>query len=204
MPGPDNPDGRTLPMSSLPPSPSRWGLAVAGSLALVPAPAWGQLTAETAGRVDQVFAAYNRTDSPGCVLGVNRDGLPIYRRGYGMANLELGVPLSEHSVLESGSVAKQFTAAAVVSLALAGKLSLDDPVRKYIPELPDYGGGAPVTVRMLLHHTSGVRDMWTLFTVGGQDLGTVLFSMDRALAMVYRQKALTLPPNSQFLYSNSC
>ncbi|MFN0177508.1 MAG: serine hydrolase domain-containing protein [Gemmatimonadales bacterium] len=160
-----------------------------------------QLTQDTARRIDGVFAAVDRTDRPGCVVGVNRDTRSLFRRGYGMASLEFGVPLTEHSVLESGSVAKQFAAGAIVRLAQTGKLGLDDPVRKYVPELPDYG--APITVRMLLNHTSGIRDMWTLFNVAGQSMGTVLFTMDRALRMVYRQRELNFPPNSQFLYSNS-
>ncbi|MEO8449068.1 MAG: serine hydrolase domain-containing protein [Gemmatimonadota bacterium] len=164
-------------------------------------PAAAQLARDSAASIDRVFARLNRTDAPGCVVGLDRDGRPLYRKGYGMASLEFAVPLDENSVSESGSVAKQFTAAAVAYLAVQGKLALEDEVRKYIPELRDYG--TPVTIRMLLNHTSGVRDMWTLFTVAGQPLGENLFSMDRALAMVYRQRELNFPPNSQFLYSNS-
>jgi len=164
-------------------------------------PASAQISADTAQLIDRVFAPLNRADAPGCSIGIDRDGLPLYRRGYGMASLESRAPMTEGSIVESGSVAKQFTAGAIVYLALNGKLDLDDPVRKYIPELPDYG--APVTIRMLLHHTSGVRDMWTLFVLAGQPPGTVLYSMDQALRMIYRQRALNFPPNSEFLYSNS-
>lgn len=160
-----------------------------------------QLTRDTAQQVDRVFAAIDRTDSPGCVLGLDRGGQPLHRRGYGMASLEFGVPLEERSVLESGSVAKQFTAGAIVHLALNGRLGLDDPVTRYLKELPDYG--APITIRMLLNHTSGIRDMWTLFGLAGQQMGTVLFGMDRALQMVWRQRELNFAPNSQYLYSNS-
>ena len=167
------------------------------SVAAVPA----QIPADTAALIDRVFSAVNRTDAPGCVLGVDRGGRPLYRRGYGMASLEMATPMSEFSVVESGSVAKQFTAAAIAHLAGQGKLSLDDPIRKYIPELADYG--APVTIRMALNHTSGIRDMWTLFVLAGQTPGSVLYSMDQALRMVYRQRELNFPPNSQFLYSNS-
>src|SRR6185295_1472578 len=109
-----------------------------------------QLARDSAASIDRVFAALNRTDAPGCVLGLDRDGRPLYRKGYGMASLEFSVPLDENSVSESGSVAKQFTAAAVAYLAVQGKLGLEDPVRKYIPELRDYG--TPVTIRMLLNH----------------------------------------------------
>ncbi len=176
-------------------------LIVFASLAIVPAGAVAQVAADTARQIDKVFAEIDRTDGPGCVLGINRGAQPLYRRGYGMASLELGVPMNEFSVVESGSVAKQFTAGAIVHLALAGKLGLDDPVRKYVPELPDYA--TPITVRMLLNHTSGIRDMWTLFTLAGQTMGTVLFNVDQALRMVYRQQELNFPPNSQYLYSNS-
>jgi CubicO group peptidase (beta-lactamase class C family) len=161
----------------------------------------GQLSADTAAAVDKVFAAYNRTDSPGCALGLDRNGRPLYRHGYGMASLEQGVPWSENSVSESGSVAKQFTAGAIIHLALAGKIDLDAPVQKYIPELYDYG--TPVTVRMMLHHTSGIRDMWTLFVLAGVPLGSRLITTEQALQMVYRQRELNFPPNSQYLYSNS-
>ncbi len=166
-----------------------------------PMPALAQLPSDTVAQVDRIFAVMNRTDTPGCVLGVDRDGRELYRKGYGMASIELGAPLNPYSVLESGSVAKQFTAGVIVKLAVEGKLDLDDPVRKYIPELPDYG--SPITVRMLIHHTSGIRDMWTLFNLSGETVGENLFSMDRSLAMVYRQRELNFPPNSQYLYSNS-
>ena len=172
--------------------------------ALVPilaGPAGAQAAIDTAALVDRVFAAVNRTDAPGCTVGVDRAGEALIRRGYGMASLEARAPLTESSILESGSVAKQFTAGAVVYLALHGKLDLDDPVRKYLPELPDYG--SPLTIRMLLHHTSGVRDMWTLFALAGSGSGTTLFTMSQALRMVYRQRELNFPPNSQYLYSNS-
>ncbi|MHB1327601.1 MAG: serine hydrolase domain-containing protein [Gemmatimonadales bacterium] len=170
-------------------------------LSTISAPILAQLPADTTVQVDRVFAALNRTDGPGCVLGVDRDGRELYRKGYGMASIELGAPLTPASILESGSVAKQFTAAVIIKLAVEGKLGLDDPIQKYIPELPDYG--APVTVRMLIHHTSGIRDMWTLFNLSGETVGENLFTMDRSLAMIYRQRELNFPPNSQFLYSNS-
>ena len=160
-----------------------------------------QLTADTAQRIDAVFARLDHTNGPGCVLGVDRDGQPLYRKAYGLASLEFRVPLTVDSRLESGSVAKQFVAAAIVLLSQEGKVDHDAPVQRYLPELPDYG--SPVTVRMLLHHTSGVRDMWTLFELAGQGMGTRLFTMDQALRMIVRQRELNFPPNSDYLYSNS-
>jgi CubicO group peptidase (beta-lactamase class C family) len=121
--------------------------------------------AKIAKQVDKVFAEYDRQDSPGCGLGVIRDGRLIYERGYGMANLEYGIPITSSSIFRTGSVAKQFTAMATALLAEQGKISLDDDIRKHLPEMPDYG--PPVTVRHLIHHTSGVRDYLELMRLAG-------------------------------------
>jgi CubicO group peptidase (beta-lactamase class C family) len=118
-------------------------------------------------KVDQVFADYNKPDSPGCALGVVRDGEFIYKRGYGSASLELGVGLTPQSVFYMGSVSKQFTAASVVLAAEQGYLSLDDDVRKYIPELPSYGH--TITLRQMLNHTSGYRDFLELLLLSGEN-----------------------------------
>ena len=104
--------------------------------------------------VDRIFGAFN-THTPGCAVGVARHGTVAYKVGYGMADLERNVPISAETVFESGSVAKQFTAAALLLLARQGKISRDDPMRKYLPELPDYG--APLTVRHVISHVSGLR-----------------------------------------------
>jgi|SRR5579864_6644881 len=118
-------------------------------------------------KVDQVFAAYDKPDSPGCAVGVVRDGEFIYKKGYGTASLELGVPLTAQSVFYMGSVSKQFTAASVVLAAEQGFLSLDDDVRKYVPELPYYG--KTITLRQMLHHTSGFRDILGLLLLAGRN-----------------------------------
>ena len=175
------------------------GLGIA--LLLGPGSLAAQIPADTAAMIDRIFASFSHTGGPGCSVGIDRNDTPLFRRGYGMASLESGAPMTDASVVESGSVAKQFTAGAIAYLALQGRLGLDDPIRKYIPELPDYG--SPVTIRMALNHTSGIRDMWTLFELAGISSGTHLYTMDRALAMVYRQRELNFPPNSAFLYSNS-
>src|SRR5215471_5930940 len=93
---------------------------------------------------------------PGCAAAVSLNGEPVFEDAFGLADMEFNVPNTPQTIFESGSVAKQFTAAALVLLQQDGKLSLDDPVRKYIPELPDYG--APLKIRHLLNHTSGIRD----------------------------------------------
>jgi len=151
-------------------------------------------------RVDRVFAAYDRTDSPGCAVGVYRDGHAVLARGYGMANLELNVALSPQSVFDIGSTSKQFTATSVVLLAQQGKLSLDDDIRKYIPELPNYG--KTITVRHILTHTSGIRDYLTLWALAGVD-DADLTTEDDALQLIVRQRELNFKPGEQWLYSNS-
>jgi CubicO group peptidase (beta-lactamase class C family) len=151
-------------------------------------------------QVDQIFAAYNKPSSPGCALGVIRDGNFVYRKGYGMGSLEFGVPLSSQSVFYMGSVSKQFTAASVVLAAEQGFLSLDDTIRKYIPELPDYG--EPITLRQLLHHTSGLPDYLALIYISGrnaEDLHPTAESID----LVARQKVLNFKPGAEYQYSNT-
>src|SRR5579872_1235879 len=113
-----------------------------------------------ADQVDTLFAQWDRPDSPGCAIGILADGALIYSRGYGCANLEYGIPITPASVFYLGSLSKQFTALAILLLAQQGALSLDDPVRRYVPELPELC--APITLRQLLHHTSGLRDYLTL------------------------------------------
>lgn len=151
-------------------------------------------------KVDQIFAAYDKAGSPGCALGVIRDGNFVYRKGYGSASLELQVPLSSQSVFYMGSISKQFTAASVVLAAEQGFLSLDDNVRKYIPELPDYGH--PITLRQMLHHTSGLRDFLTLLFLSGRSDGD-LHTRDEMMDLVVRQKGLNNIPGNEFLYSNT-
>ena len=150
--------------------------------------------------VDEVFAEYNKTGSPGCALGVIQNGNFIYRKGYGEASLELGVPLSPESVFYMGSVSKQFTAASVVLLSEQGLLSLDDDVRKYIPELPDYGH--TITLREMLHHTSGLRDFLTLTDISGRHYSDIQ-SEAESLNLIERQKGLNNIPGDEYIYSNT-
>ena len=151
-------------------------------------------------RINRIFAAYDRTDSPGCAVGVYSNGAIAFARGYGMANLELNVALSPQSVFDIGSTSKQFTAMSVALLAQQGKLSLDDPVRKYVPELPDYG--KPLTIRHILTHTSGLRDYLTLWNLAGVD-DSDWTTREDALRLIVAQKELNFEPGEQYLYSNS-
>ena len=132
---------------------------------LAAASASPQVAPDPKARVDAVFQEYDRSDSPGCALGVYRDGKIIYERGYGMSNLELGVANSPQSVFDIGSTGKQFTAFSIHLLARDGKLSLDDDIRKWVPEIPSYG--KTVTIRNLLHHTGGLRDYIELMELQG-------------------------------------
>jgi CubicO group peptidase (beta-lactamase class C family) len=152
-------------------------------------------------KVDKIFERYNRTDSPGCVAGATIDGTPVFTGSYGMADLEHGIALAPESVLEPGSIAKQFTAAAVLLLVQQGKLSLDDPVRKYIPEVPDYG--TPITIRHLINHTSGLRDWGSVEGIGGWPRTTREYTHAHVLEIVSRQRALNYPPGAEYSYTNT-
>lgn len=150
--------------------------------------------------VDALFAAYDRSDSPGCSVGVFQNGRIEYSRGYGMANLELGVANSPQTVFDIGSLAKQFTAFSVLLLARDGKLSVDDDIRKYVPEIPDYG--KRVTIRHLLHHTGGLRDYIGLLALEGLRTEDVTTEQE-ALDALARQRAPLFSPGARYQYSNS-
>jgi CubicO group peptidase (beta-lactamase class C family) len=184
---------------------SHWRAAASAVLVLVaplgsPHPVNAQEADDPGQRVNEVFAAWDHTNSPGCSVGVIKDGEFIYRRGYGMASLELGVALTSESVFYIGSTSKQFVAASIILAAEQGFLSLDDDIRDYLPEMPDYG--KTITIRHLLHHTSGVRDYLTLWALAGENIEDI-HSADNALAMIARQKALNFEPGEEYLYSNS-
>jgi len=150
---------------------------------------------------DAIFQKFQKQGSPGCALSVIRDGRIEYKRAYGMADLDHDVPLTTTSVFHVASVSKQFTATAIVLLALDGKLSLDDPVRKYIPELPDFG--VPITLRHLIHHTSGLRDQWSLLGLAGWRYSLDLITDNDVLDVMSRQNDLNFPPGDKHLYSNT-
>src|SRR5258708_3386576 len=139
--------------------------------------------------------------APGCAAAVSLNGDVVFEKAFGIAELEHNVPNTAQTIFESGSVAKQFTAAALVLLQQDGKLNLDDPVRKYIPELPDYG--APLTIRHLLNHTSGIRDWGTVMTLTGAGRGDRVISQDLAFDVITHQRALDFTPGSEYSYSNS-
>jgi len=151
-------------------------------------------------RIDAIFARWNQPDSPGAVVGVIKDGALVFAKGYGMENIAAGKPLSPDSRMNLGSTSKQFAAACIVLLAQEGKLSLDDDIRKWLPEMPDYG--TLITIRHLVHHTSGLRDYLTLFNLAGITDETA-FGNQEALDIVVRQKELNFAPGSEYMYSNT-
>jgi CubicO group peptidase (beta-lactamase class C family) len=150
--------------------------------------------------IDSVFASYSAS-TPGCAVGVERAAQPILMRAYGAADLEHGMPNRVDTVFEAGSVSKQFTAASVLLLVQDGRLSLQDPVRKYIPELPDYS--EPITIAELLGHTSGLRDWGSIEDIAGWPRGDRVYSMDEILHITALQKALNYKPGSAWSYTNT-
>ena len=153
-----------------------------------------------AAAVDEVFEDLTKTGSPGCALGIYRDGKLFYAKGYGLANLEENVAITPQSVFDIGSTSKQFTAASILLLEKQGKLSINDDIRKYIPELPDYG--QKISILHLLNHTSGLRDYLTLMDLAGVNTDSVTTDAD-ALQIIVRQKSLNFAPGSEYLYSNT-
>jgi CubicO group peptidase (beta-lactamase class C family) len=155
----------------------------------------------TARVVNRVFDAFRDTEGPGCAVGVSRGGRVVYEHGYGMANLETATPIQPSSIFHVASVSKQFTATAIMLLARDGKLSVDDNIRKYVPEIPDYG--TPITIRHLLTHTSGLRDQWALIQLARGRFEENRITEADVMDIVPRQKALNFTPGAEYLYSNT-
>ena len=140
------------------------------------------------------------TNGPGLAMAVLQDGRVIFERGWGLASLEYGIPITPSTVFHVASVSKQFTAFAITLLAQQGKLSVDDELRKYVPEMHDFG--KPITLRHLLYHTSGLRDQWELLSLAGWRLDDVITQKD-ILNILWRQRELNFPPGEEEMYCNS-
>jgi len=151
-----------------------------------------------ASEIDAVFAEYNVPGSAGCALGVSRDGELVYEKGYGYANLDWHIPVTLTTAFYVGSVAKQFTAAAIALLAHEGKLDLDDEIREYLPEMPVRDPA--ITIRHMIHHMSGLPDLWLVMRRNGHPTAD-LFTREQALELLAQQE-LAFPPGDQFEYSN--
>jgi CubicO group peptidase (beta-lactamase class C family) len=155
---------------------------------------------DTVLRIEKIFERY-KPNNPGAELAIGRNGAVIFSKAWGMADLEHNVPLTTESITEAGSVSKQFTAAAILLLEQQGKLSLDDNVRKYIPEMPDYG--YPITLRQMMQHKSGLKDWGAVVSIAGWPRSTKTYNNDDALYVISNQKTLNYKPGDEYLYSNS-
>jgi CubicO group peptidase (beta-lactamase class C family) len=155
---------------------------------------------ESAKKVDAFLSQWDKNDLPGCGVGAVKDGKLVYKRGFGMANLEYDVPNTPLTLFNLASASKPFTAMSIALLAQQGKLSLDDDIRKYVPEIPKYA--ETVTIRHLLHHTSGIREYQALIFFGGLSPDNAL-SDKTVLNMLARQKNLSFAPGTKHQYSNS-
>lgn len=152
------------------------------------------------GKIDALFTEIDPTDAPGLAVAVVRDGEVVLRKGYGLASLEHQVPITSSTVFDVASVSKQFTGLAVAMLVEQGRIQLDDDIREYIPELPDFG--RPITIDHLLHHTSGLRDWPATLAVAGWRMDDVI-AFDQILTMAYNQESLNFVPGSEYTYSNT-
>jgi CubicO group peptidase (beta-lactamase class C family) len=166
-----------------------------------PTSAFAQVDPAIAARVDDIFAQWSTDTSPGCAVGVTQNGETLLERAYGMADLEWGIPNTPETIFEGGSVSKQFTAAAVNLLVLDGTLSLDDDVRRWVPELPDYGH--TITLHHLMTHTSGLRDWGSVASISGWGRENRAHDHDDVVDILSRQTRLNFEPGLEYSYSNS-
>jgi len=150
--------------------------------------------------VDKLFADWDKPDSPGCAIAIVQEGEVIYKRGYGMADLEHDIVISPKSIFDIGSTSKQFTAMCIALLVNQGNLSLEDRIQDYIPEMVKYEH--PITIRHLLHHTSGIRDYISLMDLAGMRFEND-YPLEELIGLLSRQKELNYVPGEEFLYSNS-
>lgn len=175
-------------------------LRAAAQTAATAPPASPSGNASLEAKTDALFKPWCGLDTPGAAVAVIKDGMVIYRKGFGSAQLEYGIPITPSTVFHVASVSKQFTAMAITMLEAEGKLSAADDVRKYLPDLPDFG--TPITIEHFLHHTSGLRDQWDLLIMSGWPLENVI-TQDHILGLLRSQRELNFPPGRQFLYCNS-
>ncbi len=151
-------------------------------------------------QVDLLFKKWDNPGSPGAAVAIIRDGMVIYRKGFGSAQLEYNIPITPSTIFHVASVSKQFPAFAITMLEEQGKLSADDDIRDYLPWMPDFG--KTVTIRHLLNHTSGIRDQWELLILSGWRMEDVITQKD-ILYLLKRQRELNFDPGEEYLYSNS-
>ncbi len=151
-------------------------------------------------KIDRLFSNPRGNNNPGFTVGVVRNDSLIFSRGYGMANMEYGIPNSPETIYHMASVSKQFTAYAILLLERQGRLKLEDDVRKYLRWFPDLK--EKITIRQLLNHTSGIRDQWDLNVISGRRMDDVI-TQDYLLTLLSRQQDLNFKPGDEYSYSNS-
>jgi CubicO group peptidase (beta-lactamase class C family) len=160
----------------------------------------GPNTGSPEGQIRQLFSKYSGKDSPGAAIAVVRDGEIVFKNGFGMANLEYDIPITPSTIFHIASVSKQFTTFAILLLEKEGKLSLEDDIRKHLPEVPDFG--KIITLRNLATHTSGLRDQWNLLAMAGWRLDDVI-TREHIIKLVSKQQELNFDPGEEFLYCNT-
>jgi CubicO group peptidase (beta-lactamase class C family) len=163
-------------------------------------PVMAQSWQDTVNMINNMFSRY-LPNKPGGQLSISRNGKIIFSKAWGLADIENKTPYTMETVTEAGSISKQFTAASILLLEQQGKLSLNDDVHKYIPELPEYG--SPITIQNLLHHTSGLREWSSLEAITGWPRTTKVYRNEDVFKMVCRQTKLNNIPGTEFIYSNS-
>src|SRR5689334_20521092 len=151
-------------------------------------------------KINKIFAQWDKNNSPGCAVAIVRNDSILFAKGYGMANLEYNIPIDPGTIFHMASILKQFTAFAIVLLAIQGKLQLDDDIHKYLSWFPDLK--EKITIRNLLNHTSGIRDQWQLLAISGTRLDDVI-TQEHIIKILSKQEALNFKPGEQYSYSNS-
>ena len=155
---------------------------------------------DTLRRIDELFSNWNNA-TPGVSIAISRNNTTIYKKAFGLSDLEHLTPNTTETIFECGSVSKQFTAMSILLLAQEGKLDLQDDVHKFVPELPDYG--KPIRIQHLLNHTSGLKDWGTIGFLGGWPRTTRVYTQDLALQIMCKQKSLNFTPGNEYSYSNA-
>lgn len=155
---------------------------------------------EASSWINKYLAEQHRPESGGAALAIVRNGAIVYQNAWGMANVEYDIPNEVNTVFHAASLSKQFTAYSIMLLAQRGQLSLDDDVRMYLPEVPDFG--ATITLRQLANHQSGLRDQWRLLHLAGRRIDDVILQQD-ILQLVQQQRELNFLPGSKTQYSNT-
>ena len=163
-------------------------------------PLFSQISESTEAKIDELFAQWDKISSPGATVAVTQNGKIVFSKGYGSANLEYDIPNQPSTIFHVASVSKQFTVFSILLLEADGKLSLEDDIRKHIPEVPDFGKA--ITLRHLAAHTSGMRDQWNLLAMAGWRLDDVI-TKKHVLTLISRQKELNFEPGEEYTYCNS-